>query len=159
MIETLEVLQRTWHVDGQSVRPDHRMVAHTGFLTHARLLAPDARVNFLDLVVVAVAAGGRLGRVPVGLRAAGTSWAGLAVGLVVGVLLVPTSPTRSGRRRRARGCSRRWRSSCWSPTVAQAVGAAIGGSLLDRASGATPARCVRVTGSPAPRSASSACSC
>jgi tRNA (adenine57-N1/adenine58-N1)-methyltransferase len=42
MIETLEVLQRTWHVDGQSVRPDHRMVAHTGFLTHARLLAPTA---------------------------------------------------------------------------------------------------------------------
>jgi len=40
MAETLEVLQRTWHVDGQSVRPDHRMVAHTGFLTHARLLAP-----------------------------------------------------------------------------------------------------------------------
>jgi tRNA (adenine57-N1/adenine58-N1)-methyltransferase len=39
MIETLEVLHRTWHVDGQSVRPDHRMVAHTGFLTHARLLA------------------------------------------------------------------------------------------------------------------------
>jgi tRNA (adenine57-N1/adenine58-N1)-methyltransferase len=38
MIESLEVLQRTWHVDGQSVRPDHRMVAHTGFLTHARLL-------------------------------------------------------------------------------------------------------------------------
>ena len=32
---SLEVLQRTWHVDGQSVRPDHRMVAHTGFLTHA----------------------------------------------------------------------------------------------------------------------------
>jgi tRNA (adenine57-N1/adenine58-N1)-methyltransferase len=40
MAETLEVLHRTWHVDGQSVRPDHRMVAHTGFLTHARLLAP-----------------------------------------------------------------------------------------------------------------------
>ena len=34
--ETLEVLHRTWHVEGQSVRPDHRMVAHTGFLTHAR---------------------------------------------------------------------------------------------------------------------------
>ncbi|MEQ8718209.1 MAG: tRNA (adenine-N1)-methyltransferase [Acidimicrobiales bacterium] len=34
--ETLEVLNRTWHIDGQSVRPDHRMVAHTGFLTHAR---------------------------------------------------------------------------------------------------------------------------
>ena len=40
MAETLEVLQRHWHVDGQSVRPDHRMVAHTGFLTHARLLVP-----------------------------------------------------------------------------------------------------------------------
>jgi tRNA (adenine57-N1/adenine58-N1)-methyltransferase catalytic subunit len=39
MVETVEVLQRGWHVDGQSVRPDHRMVAHTGFLTHARLLS------------------------------------------------------------------------------------------------------------------------
>ncbi|MGE3356104.1 MAG: tRNA (adenine-N1)-methyltransferase [Acidimicrobiia bacterium] len=36
--ETLEVLNRSWHIDGQSVRPDHRMVAHTGFLTHARAL-------------------------------------------------------------------------------------------------------------------------
>lgn len=36
--ETLEVLQRGWNIDGTSVRPDHRMVAHTGFLTHARLL-------------------------------------------------------------------------------------------------------------------------
>jgi tRNA (adenine57-N1/adenine58-N1)-methyltransferase catalytic subunit len=35
--ETREVLHRTWHVEGQAVRPDHRMVAHTGFLTHARL--------------------------------------------------------------------------------------------------------------------------
>ena len=42
MAETLEVLQRTWHVEGQSVRPDHRMVAHTGFLTTARLLVPGA---------------------------------------------------------------------------------------------------------------------
>jgi tRNA (adenine57-N1/adenine58-N1)-methyltransferase catalytic subunit len=41
LAETLEVLQRTWHVEGQSVRPDHRMVAHTGFLTAARLLDPD----------------------------------------------------------------------------------------------------------------------
>jgi tRNA (adenine57-N1/adenine58-N1)-methyltransferase len=39
MAQTLEVMQRGWHVDGQSVRPDHRMVAHTGFLTHARLLS------------------------------------------------------------------------------------------------------------------------
>jgi tRNA (adenine57-N1/adenine58-N1)-methyltransferase len=35
---TVEVLQRGWHVDGQAVRPDHRMVAHTGFLTVARFL-------------------------------------------------------------------------------------------------------------------------
>jgi tRNA (adenine57-N1/adenine58-N1)-methyltransferase len=40
MVETVEVLQRPWHVDGQSVRPDHRMVGHTGFLTHGRLLEP-----------------------------------------------------------------------------------------------------------------------
>jgi tRNA (adenine57-N1/adenine58-N1)-methyltransferase len=41
MAQSLEVLHRTWHVEGQSVRPDHRMVAHTGFLTHARLLDPN----------------------------------------------------------------------------------------------------------------------
>ncbi|MDE0654873.1 MAG: tRNA (adenine-N1)-methyltransferase [bacterium] len=35
---TVEVLQRTWHIAGEAVRPDHRMVAHTGFLTHARRL-------------------------------------------------------------------------------------------------------------------------
>jgi tRNA (adenine57-N1/adenine58-N1)-methyltransferase len=40
MAETIEVLQRSWHIEGQSVRPDHRMVAHTGFLTAARLLVP-----------------------------------------------------------------------------------------------------------------------
>ncbi|WP_334143557.1 tRNA (adenine-N1)-methyltransferase [Rhabdothermincola sp.] len=38
LAETVEVLSRSWHVEGQAVRPDHRMVAHTGFLTHARLL-------------------------------------------------------------------------------------------------------------------------
>jgi tRNA (adenine57-N1/adenine58-N1)-methyltransferase len=39
MVDTIEVLNRGWHIEGQSVRPDHRMVAHTGFLTHARLLS------------------------------------------------------------------------------------------------------------------------
>lgn len=34
---TQETLTRTWHIEGQSVRPDHRMVAHTGFLTLGRL--------------------------------------------------------------------------------------------------------------------------
>ena len=38
--ETLEVIQRGWHIEGQAVRPNHRMVGHTGFLTHARLLRP-----------------------------------------------------------------------------------------------------------------------
>jgi tRNA (adenine57-N1/adenine58-N1)-methyltransferase len=33
---TIEVLNRGWHIDGEAVRPDHRMVAHTGFLTRAR---------------------------------------------------------------------------------------------------------------------------
>jgi tRNA (adenine57-N1/adenine58-N1)-methyltransferase catalytic subunit len=42
MVETLEVLHRGWHIEGQSIRPDHRMVAHTGFLTVARLLAEGA---------------------------------------------------------------------------------------------------------------------
>ena len=35
---TLEVLHRGWHIEGMAVRPDHRMVAHTGFLTTARFL-------------------------------------------------------------------------------------------------------------------------
>ncbi len=35
---TIEVLHRGWHIEGQAVRPDHRMVAHTGFLTAARLI-------------------------------------------------------------------------------------------------------------------------
>jgi tRNA (adenine57-N1/adenine58-N1)-methyltransferase len=38
-VETFEVLRRGWHVTERSVRPDHRMVAHTGFLTVGRRLA------------------------------------------------------------------------------------------------------------------------
>ncbi len=40
LASTLEVLHRTWHIEARSVRPDHRMVGHTGFLTTARLLLP-----------------------------------------------------------------------------------------------------------------------
>lgn len=36
MVKTFETLHRGWTVDGLSVRPDHRMVAHTGFLVVAR---------------------------------------------------------------------------------------------------------------------------
>jgi tRNA (adenine57-N1/adenine58-N1)-methyltransferase catalytic subunit len=39
LIETVEVLERPWTVRGRSLRPAHRMVAHTGFLTFARRLA------------------------------------------------------------------------------------------------------------------------
>lgn len=35
-VSTTEVLHRSWYVQGQAVRPDHRMVAHTAFLTRAR---------------------------------------------------------------------------------------------------------------------------
>ena len=38
LVETIEVLNRGWYVEGAAVRPDHRMVAHTGFLTTARRL-------------------------------------------------------------------------------------------------------------------------
>ncbi len=35
-IETIEILIRDWHIHNRSVRPNHRMVGHTGFLTFAR---------------------------------------------------------------------------------------------------------------------------
>lgn len=40
VVEALETWMRFWHVRGRSVRPEHRMVAHTGFLVFARRLAP-----------------------------------------------------------------------------------------------------------------------
>ena len=36
LVHTMELMLRTWHVSKRSVRPDHRMVAHTGFLVTAR---------------------------------------------------------------------------------------------------------------------------
>jgi tRNA (adenine57-N1/adenine58-N1)-methyltransferase len=35
-----ESLVRTWHLDGLAVRPDHRMIGHSGFLVHTRVMAP-----------------------------------------------------------------------------------------------------------------------
>ncbi len=35
LVQTVETLLRSWHVTKRSVRPDHRMVAHSGFLTTA----------------------------------------------------------------------------------------------------------------------------
>ena len=40
MLETMEVLQRPWNISNRSVRPEHRMVAHTGFITVARKCSP-----------------------------------------------------------------------------------------------------------------------
>lgn len=37
-----ETMVRGWHVEGLAVRPDHRMVGHTGFLVTARRLADGA---------------------------------------------------------------------------------------------------------------------
>ena len=42
---TLEVLHRGWYIEGQAVRPDHRMVAHTAFLTTARFLGVHERAE------------------------------------------------------------------------------------------------------------------
>jgi len=39
-IETFETLLRDWNIDGRSVRPNLRMVAHSGFLTVARSVRP-----------------------------------------------------------------------------------------------------------------------
>jgi tRNA (adenine57-N1/adenine58-N1)-methyltransferase len=39
---TFEVLHREWVVEGRSVRPSHRMVGHTGFITVAKKVAPRA---------------------------------------------------------------------------------------------------------------------
>jgi len=38
--EGFESLVRQWHLQGLAVRPEHRMIGHTGFLISARRLAP-----------------------------------------------------------------------------------------------------------------------
>jgi tRNA (adenine57-N1/adenine58-N1)-methyltransferase len=40
MVDTFETLLRPWNIEGLSVRPFHRMVAHTGFITVARRVVP-----------------------------------------------------------------------------------------------------------------------
>jgi tRNA (adenine57-N1/adenine58-N1)-methyltransferase len=41
LVETFETLVRPWNIDGLSVRPFHRMIAHTGFITVARRVVPE----------------------------------------------------------------------------------------------------------------------
>src|SRR5699024_8538583 len=38
--QTSESMIRGWHLEGLAVRPEHRMIAHTGFLVTTRRLAP-----------------------------------------------------------------------------------------------------------------------
>ena len=40
--EATESMVRGWHLQGLAVRPEHRMIGHTGFLIRARRLAPGA---------------------------------------------------------------------------------------------------------------------
>lgn len=40
LIETVEILLRPWETQGRSIRPSHRMVGHTGFITTARKCSP-----------------------------------------------------------------------------------------------------------------------
>lgn len=44
LVETFETLVRPWNIEGMSVRPFHRMVAHTGFITVARRVVPEEGV-------------------------------------------------------------------------------------------------------------------
>ena len=39
-VMTFEMMMREWTIEGRSVRPSHRMVGHTGFMTVARKREP-----------------------------------------------------------------------------------------------------------------------
>jgi tRNA (adenine57-N1/adenine58-N1)-methyltransferase len=53
LVSTFEALVRPWHVEGRSVRPEHRMVAHTGFITTARkIAAPQFSKGQADLPIM-----------------------------------------------------------------------------------------------------------
>ena len=47
-VEALETLARFWHIRDRSIRPVHRMVAHTGFLVFARRLAGNSELTPLE---------------------------------------------------------------------------------------------------------------
>jgi tRNA (adenine57-N1/adenine58-N1)-methyltransferase len=42
---TFEMLMREWAIEGRSVRPEHRMIGHTGFITVARKVSPQETVR------------------------------------------------------------------------------------------------------------------
>lgn len=43
-VTAFETLVRPWHLEGLAVRPEHRMISHTGFLISARKLAPNTEL-------------------------------------------------------------------------------------------------------------------
>jgi tRNA (adenine57-N1/adenine58-N1)-methyltransferase len=47
-VQAMESLLRFWHVKGLSIRPEHRMIGHTGFIVIARRL-PDTPQAARDL--------------------------------------------------------------------------------------------------------------
>jgi len=52
---TLEVLHRSWHIEGMAVRPDHRMVAHTAFLTVSRFIGHAMKIDAQEEPATSVA--------------------------------------------------------------------------------------------------------
>jgi tRNA (adenine57-N1/adenine58-N1)-methyltransferase len=55
-VESFETLLRNWHVKGMSVRPMHRMVAHSGFIIVGRRLAAVSRAASAPLEAVSAGA-------------------------------------------------------------------------------------------------------
>lgn len=45
--ESFETVNRTWHVEGLAVRPDHRMVAHTGFISVTRRMGEAGGIHLI----------------------------------------------------------------------------------------------------------------
>jgi len=87
--QTVEVLHRTWHVEARSVRPDHRMVAHTGFLTTARRLAPSAATDHIGYTSGGVVEAGGVGG---GVAGEASGVAGEGVGSATSLV----QPTKNG---------------------------------------------------------------
>lgn len=94
--QSSETLVRGWHVEGLAVRPDHRMVAHTGFLVQARLLAPGTvlpetrrrtpKTGFDDADVEAWTPGAVGDRVPSAKRLRKTARQAAAQGTIEGTI-------------------------------------------------------------------------
>ena len=51
VVQSFETLLRFWHVKNLSIRPEHRMVAHTGFIVTARRLAERPSQKRIDSCV------------------------------------------------------------------------------------------------------------